>query len=107
MNKKIKEREKMKRKMYHRFDIYDKIWKKMAPHLSRQREQHGGIAKDNRNFINAVMLYGYEEQGHHGGICRMVMENGGQCIKDLLDGKKMVFRRNYLRYLKVIKNLNG
>ena len=45
----------MKRKMYHRFDIYDKIWKKMAPHLSRQREQHGGIAKDNRNFINAVI----------------------------------------------------
>ena len=55
MNKKIKEREKMKRKMYHRFDIYDKIWKKMAPHLSRQLEQHGGIAKDNRNFINAVI----------------------------------------------------
>ena len=71
------------------------------------REQHARIAKDNRNFINAVMLYGYEEQGHHGGICRMVMENGGYCIKDLLDGKEIALGKNYLRYLRVTKNLNG
>ena len=41
--------------MYHRFDIDDKTWKKIAPHLTGQRGKHGGIAKDNRNFINAVI----------------------------------------------------
>ena len=39
---------------YHRHDIADKEWKIIAPYLPGQRGQWGGIAKDNRNFINAV-----------------------------------------------------
>ena len=45
----------MKQKTYHRFDIDGKTWKKTASHLTGQRGQHSGIAKDNRKFINAVV----------------------------------------------------
>ena len=45
----------MKQKTYSRFDIDDKTWEKIAAHLTGQRGQHGGIAKDNRKFINAVV----------------------------------------------------
>ena len=39
---------------YHRHDISDDIWKKIQEHLPGQRGQWGGIARDNRRFINAV-----------------------------------------------------
>ena len=45
----------MKQKTYHRFGIDDKAWEKIAPHLTGQRGQHGGITKNNRKFINAVV----------------------------------------------------
>ena len=35
------------------------------------------------------------------------MDTGREYIKDLLDGKGRSFERNYLRYLKAIKNLNA
>ena len=39
---------------YHRHDISDKVWALLEPHLPGQRSQWGGIAQDNRRFINAV-----------------------------------------------------
>ena len=39
---------------YHRHDISDKVWSLLKPHLPGQRGQWGGIAQDNRRFINAV-----------------------------------------------------
>ena len=39
---------------YHRHDITDDVWEKFAPHLPGQPGQWGGIAEDNRRFINAV-----------------------------------------------------
>ena len=39
---------------YHRHDINNKEQELIAPYLPSQRGQWGGIAKDNRNFINAV-----------------------------------------------------
>ena len=39
---------------YHRHDINDKVWELLGPHLPGQRGQWGGIAQDNRRFINAV-----------------------------------------------------
>ena len=39
---------------YHRHDISDEVWEKLRPHLLGQRGQWGGIAEDNRRFINAV-----------------------------------------------------
>ena len=53
--KKIKERGKIKQKMHHRFDIDDKTWEKIEPHLTGRRGQHTGIAKNNRKFINTVV----------------------------------------------------
>ncbi len=38
----------------HRHDISDRIWSLLEPHLPGQRGQWGGIAVDNRKFINAV-----------------------------------------------------
>jgi transposase len=38
----------------HRHDISDKVWKLLEPHLPGKSGSWGGIAKDNRKFINAV-----------------------------------------------------
>ena len=38
----------------HRHDISDRMWNKISPLLPGQKGQWGGIAKDNRKFINAV-----------------------------------------------------
>lgn len=38
----------------HRHDITNSVWELLSPHLPGQRGQHGGIAVDNRRFINAV-----------------------------------------------------
>ena len=39
---------------FHRHDISDHVWELIEPHLPGQRGQWGGIAHDNRRFINAV-----------------------------------------------------
>ena len=39
---------------HHRHDISDKTWGLLAPHLPGREGVCGGIAKDNRLFINAV-----------------------------------------------------
>ena len=38
----------------HRHDISDTAWKILEPLLPGQKGQWGGIAQDNRRFINAV-----------------------------------------------------
>jgi transposase len=40
---------------YHRHDLTDEQWTHLAPLLPGQKGQWGGIAKDNRKFINAVL----------------------------------------------------
>ena len=39
-------------KSQHRHDISDKAWAILEPMLPGQRGQWGGIAEDNRRFIN-------------------------------------------------------
>lgn len=39
---------------YRRHDISDEVWSLLAQHLPGQPGQWGGIAKDNRQFINGV-----------------------------------------------------
>lgn len=39
---------------YHRHDISDRMWELLEPHLPGRRGVWGGIAADNRRFINAV-----------------------------------------------------
>ena len=39
---------------YHRHDISENVWALLEPHLPGQRGQWGGIAQDNRRFIDAV-----------------------------------------------------
>jgi transposase len=39
---------------YHRHDISDEAWAKIEMRLSGRPGQWGGVAKDNRKFINAV-----------------------------------------------------
>jgi len=38
----------------HRHDIADKAWALIEPHMLGQKGQWGGIADDNRRFVNAV-----------------------------------------------------
>ena len=37
-----------------RHDISNEVWNLLEPHLPGQRGQWGGIAQDNRRFINGV-----------------------------------------------------
>ena len=39
---------------HRRHDISDRIWDLLKPHLPGRKGVWGGIARDNRNFINAV-----------------------------------------------------
>ena len=39
----------------HRHDISDRGWDVIAPHLPGKKGDWGGVAKDNRQFINAVV----------------------------------------------------
>ena len=39
---------------YHRHDISDEIWALLEPFLTGRAGQWGGVAKDNRRFLNAV-----------------------------------------------------
>ena len=39
---------------YHRYDISDRTWNILEPHLPGRSGSWGGVAKDNRKFINAV-----------------------------------------------------
>ena len=41
-------------KAYSRHDISDKVWEKLAPHLPGRKGSWGGLAQDNRRFINGV-----------------------------------------------------
>jgi transposase len=41
--------------MGHRYEISDADWDRIKPLLPGQVGQHGGIAEDNRRFINAVL----------------------------------------------------
>lgn len=41
-------------KPHRRHDISDHVWELIGPHLPGKRGDWGGIAKDNRQFINAV-----------------------------------------------------
>lgn len=40
---------------HRRHDISDEVWSKTESHLPGQKGLWGGVAKDNRNFINTVM----------------------------------------------------
>ena len=40
---------------HRRHDISDKIWEKLSPHLPGRTGAWGGKARDNRQFINAVL----------------------------------------------------
>jgi transposase len=39
---------------YHRHDLSDRAWERLSPHLPGQKGMWGGIAKDNRRFLNGV-----------------------------------------------------
>jgi|GEM_PF-384234 len=39
---------------HHQYAITDEVWELIEPHLPGQPGQRGGVAEDNRTFINAV-----------------------------------------------------
>ena len=40
---------------YHRHDLSDPVWSLLEPHLPGRRGRWGGVAHDNRRFLNAVL----------------------------------------------------
>jgi len=49
------EREFVMSQSWHRHDITDHIWELLEPHLPGREGAWGGVAQDNRRFINAVL----------------------------------------------------
>ena len=43
-----------RKEAYNRHDICDRVWFLLEPHLPGRKGQWGGIARDNRQFLNAV-----------------------------------------------------
>src|SRR3954469_5532697 len=41
--------------MGHRYEISDADWDRIEGHLPERPGQHGGVARDNRRFLNAVL----------------------------------------------------
>ena len=48
-------RMKSKQSAVRRHDMTDRVWENLKPHLPGQEGNWGGVAKDNRLFVNAVM----------------------------------------------------
>ncbi len=81
---------------YHRHDINEKAWALLAPHLSGQGGQWGGIAQDNRRFINAV--FWVLRTGAPCVACLPIAGSGGvSIIGSSVDAEK-VYRKNFWRF---------
>ena len=88
-----------------RHDMSDKVWNLLEPHLPGQRGQWGGIAKDNRWFLEGGS--GVCEQKHRGGICRYVTGTGGRCINSFADGVTKALGKNCWKFWWMNPILNG
>lgn len=72
-------------KAHRRHDISDNVWHLLEPHLPGRSGSWGGIARDNRLFINAV--FGSCVQALHGEICRQTMAAGAILTAGLFAGE--------------------
>ena len=83
-------------KSQHRHDISDKAWAILEPMLPGQRGQWGGIAEDNRRFINECS--GFFAPERHGVICRQTTENGDPFINGFADGGIKAYGRRFSKH---------
>ena len=81
---------------HHRHDISDHAWTLLEPHLPGQRGQWGGIAKDNRLFINAV--FWILRTGAPWRVCLLTMADGVQCTNVSFVGVKKGLGQKFLRF---------
>lgn len=88
-----------------RHDISDAVWSLLEPHLPGQRGQWGGIAQDNRRFINAC--FGFYAQEHRGGIYRRSTGNGVPRISGSADGVTRGSGKNCWKFWLMSPILNG
>ena len=80
---------------YRRHDISDEVWELLRPQLPGQPGQWGGIAEDNRQYLNGV--FWILRTGAHGGICRHATETGTAWRNASAVGVSMVSGRNCLK----------
>ena len=83
-------------KSQHRHDISDKAWAILEPMLPGQRGQWGGIAEDNRRFINGV--FWILRTGAPCVICRQTTENGDPFISGFADGGIKAYGRKFSKH---------
>ena len=81
---------------HRRHDISDEIWALLEPHLPGRKGVWGGIAEDNRRFINAV--FWILRTGRHGGIFRRSTEGGAIRTAVSYAGETRVFGRSYWKF---------
>ena len=75
-----------------RHDISDRTWELLEAHLPGQKGTWGGIAKDNRLFINAV--FWILKTGHRGGICPRITGIGRIHTDGSFAGETSEYGRN-------------
>jgi len=79
---------------YRRHDLSDGTWKLLEPHLPGRKGAWGGVAQDNRLFINA--MFWILRTGAPCAPCRRDMADGAIRIAALSDGAMRASGRNFL-----------
>ena len=79
--------------MQRRHDISDKVWALLEPHLPGREGAWGGVAKDNRLFINAVS--GFCARARRGAICHQIWAGGATRTAVLSGGGMLEFGKSY------------
>jgi len=80
-------------KSQHRHDISDKAWAILEPMLPGQRGQWGGIAEDNRRFINGVFWI-----LRTGAPWRDLPPDGDPFISGFVDGGIKAYGRRFSKH---------
>jgi len=91
---------------HRRHDISDELWNKISHYLPGAKGKWGGVAQDNRSFVNAV-IWIFRTWGVHGEIYHMIMGIGKILIEGFVDGATSVFGSVYSKYLSMILIMNG
>lgn len=88
-----------------RHDISDAVWSLLEPHLPGQRGQWGGIAQDNRRFINGV--FWVLRTGAPWRDLPPFYGNGVPCISVSADGVTRGSGKNCWKFWLMSPILNG
>ena len=93
-------------KSYRQHDISDRVWNLLEPLLPGRAESWGGVAQDNRQFINAI-FFGFCALALPGETCRRITEIGKIHTDAFVAGGMRGFGNLFLKNWSMIPILSG